>query len=72
MCNLKPKICGWLLEAWIEVKTMKLTIIKGSKKTCIIRAFLLAFKLVAIKANISTTLQRNNDCKRNSGGGYWC
>lgn len=26
--NLKPKICGWLHEAWIKVKAMKSIIIK--------------------------------------------
>jgi hypothetical protein len=43
MANLKLRICGWLHEAWIEVKAMKLTITKGWDKTCITRVFLLEF-----------------------------
>jgi hypothetical protein len=43
MGNLKPKICGWLHEAWIEVKAMKSTITKGWNKTSITKSFLLAF-----------------------------
>jgi hypothetical protein len=43
MGNLEFKICGWLHEAWIEVKAMKSTIIKGWNKTSITRTFLLVF-----------------------------
>jgi hypothetical protein len=29
MSNLKPKICGWLRQVWMEVKAMKPMLIKG-------------------------------------------
>jgi len=29
MSNLKPIICGWLRQVWMEVKTMKPMLIKG-------------------------------------------
>jgi hypothetical protein len=43
MGNLKPKICGWLHEAWIDVKAMKSIIIKGWNEISITKVFLLAF-----------------------------
>jgi hypothetical protein len=56
MSNLKPKICGWLHQACIEMKVMKLMMINGWEKTRLKRIWDDDFQLATLETNMTTML----------------
>jgi len=56
MNNLKPHICEWLHDVWKELKSKETMILKGLKKTWLIRAWSGDFQLVAKEENTNIFL----------------
>jgi hypothetical protein len=55
MSNLKPIICGWLCQAWTQMKVMK-PMLESWEKIGLTRAWDDDFQLVALETNTTIVL----------------